>query len=74
MGALKSDGIMLKSSRNEIVDSLATHIMLYTHSPTAKELELVALRFIKTHPSAADMVKGATAHVSLEVKCTILSD
>ena len=54
---------MLSAFRNEIVDSLAAHIMSYTRKPTAKELEIVSLRFIKAHPNACDKVSGGTAHV-----------
>ena len=62
MEALKRGGALLPSSRNEIVDSLATIIM--TH-PSSKQLESVAMRLITTHPCIADKVPGGTAHVSM---------
>ena len=64
MDALKSKGALLPASRNEIVDSLATIIMLHTTHPSSRELEKVAIKLIKMHPNTADKVPGGTAYVS----------
>ena len=57
-------GVLLSSNRNEIVDALATVIMLHTTHPSAKDLEKVAINLVKTHPSVGDRVPGSASHVS----------
>jgi hypothetical protein len=46
MAALKSGVNILPASRNEIVDSLATCILMHTNYPSAPELQKVAEMFI----------------------------
>ena len=61
---LQSGGVLLPSNRNEIVDAVATLIMLHTTHPIAKQLEKVAINLVKTHPSTGDKVPGGASHVS----------
>ena len=55
--------MLLSSNRNEIVDALATVLMLHTTHPSAKDLEKVAINLVKTHPSVGDRVPGSASHV-----------
>ena len=63
MAALKNETPLSPAARNEIVDSLATIIMLHTMYPTSQQLEKVAMKMIKVHPSTADQVPGGTPYV-----------
>ena len=64
MEALKSGSVILPSARNEIVDALATIIMLETTHPSSQQLEKVAMKLVSVYPSIADKVPGGTAYVS----------
>ena len=65
MPALKSENVLLPAARNEIVDSIATVIILNTTHPSSAQLEKVAMRFIGLYPSASDKVPGGTPYVSV---------
>ena len=60
MAALGSGSSILPASRNEIVDSLATMIMMHT---TSAELQQVALMFIQKYPHASDKVPRGAPYV-----------
>ena len=64
MTALKNGTPLSPAARNEIVDSLATIIMLHTTHPSSQQLEKVAVKMIKVHPSTADQLPGGTPYVS----------
>jgi hypothetical protein len=68
MCALKSGSILLPASRNEIVDSLSTIIMLETKHPSANQLEKVALRLISVYPTIADKLPGGCPYASWKKK------
>lgn len=65
MEALKSNNVLLPSARNEIVDALATIIMLETTHPSSQQLEKVAIKLVSFYPNIADKVPGGTAFVSV---------
>jgi hypothetical protein len=60
MAALKSGVNILPASRNEIVDSLATCILMHTNYPSAPELQKFAEMFI---PNASDEVPGGAVYM-----------
>ena len=65
MPALKSENVLLPAAHNEIVDSIATVIMLNTTHPSSAQLEKVVMRFIGLYPSASDKVPGGTPYVNV---------
>lgn len=64
MIALRDGNCLLPATRNEIIDSLSTLIMVHTTHPTSAQLEIIAENFIKKFPVAADQVPGGKPHVS----------
>ncbi len=58
---LQSGGVLLSSNRNEIVDALATVIMLHTTHPSTKDLQKLAIHLVKTHPSVCDQVPASAS-------------
>ena len=64
MTSLRTGKCLLPCQRNEIVDSLATLIMVHTTHPSSVQLEKIATKFIEVYPSAADQVPGGKPYVS----------
>ena len=56
--------MLVPSSRNEIVDALATLIMVHTSHPSLSQLETIAKKFVNVYPNAADKVPGGSNYVS----------
>ena len=54
----------MPTSRDEIVNSLATVILLECSRPTAQQLEKVASRLIAVHPTLADKLSCGIPYVS----------
>lgn len=67
MAALKAGKALLPVARNEIVDSIATLIMVHTMYPTSDQLEKVAMKLLRVYPSIADKVPGGIPYVSESV-------
>lgn len=49
-------GVLTNHARDEIINSLATCIMLYTTSPTAEERRLACQHLTETHSSLKDSI------------------
>ena len=62
MEALKSGSVILPSARNEIVDALATIIMLETTHPSSQQFEKVAMKLVSVYPSIAGGTSQATPY------------
>ena len=56
--------MLVPSSRNEIVDALATLIMVHTSHPSLSQLETIAKKLVNVYPNAADKVPGGSNYVS----------
>ena len=56
---------MLPAARNEIVDSLATMIMVHTDRPSSKEMEKVLQKLVSKFPVIADKVPGGSPYVNM---------
>ena len=56
--ALK-EGVPTKKARDEIVNALATLIMVYTTRPSPKDVSTICEKLIQRHPVLKDHVRGS---------------
>lgn len=49
-------GVLTKSARNEIVDSLATLMLTYTSRPTSQDFTIICRRLMEKYPQLRDMI------------------
>lgn len=64
MEALKPGSVLLPSARNEIIDALATIILLETTHHTSNQLQKIAIRLVSVYPNIGDKVPGGPNYVS----------
>lgn len=65
MSQLESGKSLLPAARDEIVDSLATMIMVHTDRPSSKEMEKVLQKLVSKFPVIADKVPGGSPYVNM---------
>ena len=67
-------GVLSKSVRTEIVQSLSSQIMVYTISPSPEQYNTVCRKLIEQYPSLKDAI-GSSGYVSgdLIVSCNVLN-
>lgn len=63
------NGILSSHARDEIINSLATCIMLHTVSPVPEQRRIVCSNLVRTHPTLKDTV--GSGHVSCFYFCSV---
>ena len=66
-------GVLTKNSRVEIVDSLATFMLIHTSRPTPQDFTTISRRLIEKYPKLRDAVdNGYVSHCCYYILYTIL--
>ena len=66
-------GVLTRSSRIEIVDSLATLMLLHTSRPTPHDLDIISHRLIEKFPTLRDALDKGYVSIEHNKLCTGMS-